>query len=167
MISMFNADEIFEMAEQIERNGAKFYSRAAENTKKDRSREILLTLAVAEKEHEQIFVAMRADMQKQDHITSVDPVFDPEGEAALYLRAMADGHVFDTRVAPSELLTGKETMQDILNTAIGLEKDSIVFYLGMKEMVPKRLGKDRLDNIIKEEMRHVATLSGELAQLKK
>ena len=28
----FNPDEIFEMAEQIERNGAKFYRKAAERT---------------------------------------------------------------------------------------------------------------------------------------
>ena len=47
--------------------------------------------------------------------------------------------------------------------AIGLEQDSIVFYLGMKDMVAGSLGKDRIDGIIKEEMYHVVTLAKPLA----
>lgn len=162
----FNADEIFEMAEQIERNGAKFYRRAAEGVEASQGQQLLLDLAVMEDEHEKTFAAMRADMLKQGQAATVDPTFDPDGQAGLYLRAMADGHVFDMKVDPSERLTGKETMEDVLQTAIGLEKDSIIFYLGMKEMVPKRLGQDRIDSIIKEEMVHVSTLSKELGALK-
>ena len=48
----------------------------------------------------------------------------------------------------------------ILLAAIGLEKDSIIFYLGMKELVPENLGKNRIDKIIKEEMGHIRLLSG-------
>jgi len=162
----FNADEIFEMAEQIERNGAKFYRRAAEGAKAPKSRQLLLDLAAMEDDHERIFAAMRADMLKEGQMATVDPAFDPEGLAALYLRAMADGHVFNMRVDPSERLTGKETMEYILQTAIGLEKDSIVFYLGMKEMVPERLGKGKVDDIIKEEMSHITLLSKGLATMK-
>ncbi len=54
-------------------------------------------------------------------------------------------------------------MEDILRVATTMEKDSIVFYLGMKELIPERLGKDRIDGIIKEEMAHLASLSKELA----
>ena len=79
---------------------------------------------------------------------------------------MADGHVFDVKADPAELFTGKETMENILQTAMGMEKDSIVFYLGMKELVPERLGKDRIDAIIKEEMGHLASLGRELAALR-
>ena len=162
----FNADEIFEIAEQIERNGAKFYNSAAENTEAPRSRQILLDFAVAEVEHESTFAAMRADILKQGQVATVDPVFDPEGEAGLYLRALADGHIFDTRVDPSEALTGQETIEEILQMALGREKDSVIFYLGMKDMVSERLGKDKIDHIIKEEMGHVTTISRELAALK-
>ena len=162
----FNADEIFEMAEQIERNGAKFYRRVAEGATEFSGRQLLLGLATMEDDHEKTFAAMRADMLKQQRIATVTPTFDPEGQAALYLRAMADGHVFDVKADPSEHLTGKETMEEILQTAIGLEKDSIVFYLGIKEMVPERLGRDRIDGIIKEEMGHITVLNKELAKLK-
>jgi len=50
--------------------------------------------------------------------------------------------------------------------AIGLEKDSIVFYLGMKDAVPERLGRSRIDDIIREEMSHVYLLSREFETLR-
>jgi rubrerythrin len=42
--------------------------------------------------------------------------------------------------------------------AIGIERDSIAFYVGLKESVSKRAGKDQVEAIIKEEVGHVATL---------
>lgn len=38
----FNADEIFEMAEEIERNGAKFYRKAAEGSVSEKNRKCSL-----------------------------------------------------------------------------------------------------------------------------
>jgi len=64
---------------------------------------------------------------------------------------------------PSRKLTGKESIGEILKTAIGLEKDSIVFYLGIKDLVAPDLGRGRIDEIIHQEMGHIATLSGRLA----
>ena len=49
---------------------------------------------------------------------------------------------------------GTSSMEEILKEAILAEKDSIVFYLGMKEMVPENFGKTKIDAIIKEEMVH-------------
>ena len=161
----FNADEIFEMAEQIERNGARFYRRAAEQVTSPDNRRLLLDLAEMEDEHEKTFITMRADMLKQGLPAPVDPVFDPDGEAGLYLRAMADGQIFDTRVDPAESLTGEETVEDLFQMAIGREKDTVIFFLGMKDMVSERLGKDKIDGIIKEEMSHITTLSKKLSEL--
>jgi len=56
-------------------------------------------------------------------------------------------------------------MEEILKEAILAEKDSIVFYLGMKEMVPENLGETKIDAIIKEEMAHIKLLSGKLVAL--
>ena len=163
MTISFNADEIFEMAEQIERHGARFYRRAAEGVMDPQNRQLLLHLATTEDEHEKVFTSMRADLAAGEREATV---FDPDGQAAHYLRAMADEHVFDVKADPTTQFTGKETMEDILQTAMGMEKDSIVFYLGMKDLVPERLGKERIDDIIKEEMDHLASLSRELAGLR-
>ncbi|OEU61982.1 MAG: hypothetical protein BA867_06765 [Desulfobacterales bacterium S5133MH16] len=88
-------------------------------------------------------------------------VFDPENESPLYLRALVDTRVF------FEKKIDISSMKEILKATIVAEKDSIVFYLGLKDFVPDQLGKNRLDTIIKEEMGHIRILSKELVSLKK
>ena len=158
----FNADEILEMAQHIERNGARFYRRAAELVEEAAIRKLLEDLAAWEDGHERAFVTMRADLAAQEREPQV---FDPEHEISMYLRAMADGHVFDARVDPADTLTGRESAEDILRMAIGQEKDSIVFYTGLKEMISQTAGKERIEAIIKEEMGHIGFLNREIAAL--
>ena len=52
----FNADEVFEMAEQIEVNGARFYRASAD--KFPALKELLLELAAMEDDHQKTFAAM-------------------------------------------------------------------------------------------------------------
>jgi rubrerythrin len=164
MATTFSANDVLEIAEQIERNGSRFYRRASQGFGDPRARELLLDLAIVEEKHGKAFAAMRAALSPQEREPTVP---DPYGEAVWYLPGMADGQLFDVKADPSERLTGKETVEDILRTAIGLEKDSIVFYLGIKGMVPERLGRQRIDAIIDEEMGHIGILTRELASLKR
>ena len=150
----FNADEVFEMAEQIERNGGKFYRAAAE--KFPAVRDLLLTLAAMEDKHEQTFSDMRAELSGTE---LEETVFDPDGQTQMYLHVMADGHVFDVKSDPSELLATKNTPEDVLKMAIGVERDSIAFYVGLKEAVSRGAGKDKVEDNIKEEMGHIVTLN--------
>ena len=161
MTTRYNADEVFEMAEQIERNGARFYRRAADLACAGEARGMFLELAAMEDDHEKTFAAMRADLSEGERKPMV---FDPDDELALYLRAIADRRVFDVKADPSKRLKGQESVADILHMAIGLEKDSIVFYLGMREVVPEGLGRKRLDGIIQQEYGHIATLSAKLPE---
>ena len=147
----FNADEIFEMAGQIERNGASFYRKSAELIANPAEKKLLLDIAAMEDEHEKTFADLRAGLSEKEKVTTV---FDPEGEISLYLRALAD-----TRVFFEKKIDNTSSIKDILKEAILAEKDSIVFYLGMKEMVPENLGKAKIDAIIKEEMTHIKLLS--------
>jgi rubrerythrin len=150
----FNADDVLAMAEQLEVNGGKFYRAAAESTEDPENKAFLLDLAVMEDQHEKTFKEMRAELSAKEKESTV---FDPEGEAGLYLRALADTRVF------FEKEIDVSSMQAILKSAITAEKDSIVFYLGMKEAVAESLGKGRIDHVIKEEMGHIKLLSGKLA----
>jgi rubrerythrin len=121
------------------------------------NKKFLLELAAMEDQHEETFKAIRAELSAQEKASTV---FDPNGEAALYLRALADTRVF------YEKEIDVSSMKAILKSAITAEKDSIVFYLGMKEAVAESLGKGRLDHIIKEEMGHIKLLSSKLVQYK-
>jgi rubrerythrin len=156
----FNADEVFEMAEQIERNGGKFYRAAAE--KFPALRGLLLNLAEMEDQHEKTFATMRTELSS---VEAQPPVFDPDDQAQMYLRVMADGHVFNVKADPVEQLAGKDTAEDVLKMAIGVERDSIAFYVGLKESVSRKAGKDKVDAIIKEEISHVVILSRKLETL--
>ncbi|AEH50406.1 ferritin family protein [Pseudothermotoga thermarum] len=154
---MFNIDEIFEIAEQIERNGVQFYSKAAEKFHDYSKKSILLKLADMEKEHEKRFHEMRLELAKRE--SQISQFLDPQNEARLYLHSIANSKVFDLRADPLEKLRKVQTVQDLLRIAIDLEKDSIIFYLGIKEFVPSELGKDKIDLIVKEEMGHVKILT--------
>lgn len=157
----FNADEVFEMAEQIERNGAKFYRAAAD--KFPEVGELLLELATWEDKHEKTFKTMHAELAGTE---AEPPVFDPDGEAQMYLQAMADEHIFNLKSDPLSKLGNLDTPDEVLKTAMGLERDSIAFYTGLKESVSIKAGKDKVDAIIKEEMNHIAILSQKMTALK-
>ena len=163
MSASFNAEEMFEMAERIERNGATFYRAAADAISDAAVRRRLVALAAWEDEHEQTFAAMRAQLSAEERTPTV---FDPDAQSSLYLTAMADRRVFDLSLEPGRVLTGTETVTQILQAALGREKDSVVFYTGMLNFVPKRLGKDRIQAIIREEMEHIALLGKELGALR-
>jgi rubrerythrin len=154
----FNADDVFEIAEQLERNGAAFYRDAAGSVEDSSVKEFLLEFAAMEDAHEKTFIALRKELTAAEKTPTV---FDPDNEAALYLKALADTRVFFKK----EIDTS--TVEGIFKSAITAEKDSIVFYLGMKDLVPETLGKNRMDAIIKEEMGHIKVLSQKLAALKK
>ena len=166
MAERFNADEIFEIAEQIERNGAKFYRRASEVAADPKAHDLLAMLADMELRHEKTMQAMREDLWRENPEWLGDFFnLDAANEAAQYLQAVADGRIFDLTADPASLVGDDSSLADILTTAIGLEKDTIVFYLGIKEAVPDALGKEKMDAIIFEEMSHVRVLSDELATL--
>lgn len=158
MAIAFNADEAFGLAEQIERNGAAFYRKCAGIH--TGAAELLNKLAVMEDGHLEVFEEMRAQVSGREAEPSAA---DPDNQAEMYLRAMAGGYVFDIKKDPSETIMGDESLEDIIKIAIGLEKDSIVFYLGLKEMVRKAAGRDKLDSIINEEMKHIVWLTQQLS----
>jgi len=157
----FNPDEILEMALQIERNGARFYRQAAQGAQDAGVRELLQGLAAMEDGHDILFTKMRANLKKEE----ID--FNADEQASSYLKAWADGHVFDMKSDPVTRIKGQKNMEGILNVAIDLEKESIVFYLGIKNSVNNKTYRERIEEIIKEEMSHIVSLSAKLKSLEK
>lgn len=158
----FNADEIFEIAEKIERNGAAFYRRAAEVVSGPEAKAMMRKLAEMEETHEAFFKELRRELVGKEVAAAT---FDPEGLAGAYIQALADGRVFNHKADPMRHFTPGIKVQDILHVAIGLERDSIIFYLGLKGIVPTELGQSKIDHIIREEMRHITILNQELTTM--
>jgi rubrerythrin len=156
----FNADEVFEMAEQIERSAAKFYREGAAKAPDRQIKDMFLRLAAMEDSHQRTFEEMRKALSDQE---KGGTTFDPEGEASLYLQAMADERGFEGKRSRTEMLTGKESSRELLEIAIEAEKNSILYYVGLKTLVPEGAGKDKVEAIIREEVSHAAELRKYLA----
>lgn len=159
----FNAAEILDMAIRIEQNGARYYRKAAEQFDDDRMVKLLNELASWEDGHKLTFTAIKEDLLSSD---AESVVFDPQVEVPLYLNAMADGNIFNVEEDPAKKLTGEETAEQVLRTALLMEKDSVVFYLGLRELVPPSLGRDKVEKIISEEMGHIGYINRELSAIK-
>ncbi len=155
MPNEFNANDIFEMAVKIEQNGAIFYRDAAKQVSVEKYKGFLLELAKMEDDHEATFLTMQKELNEDESFATT---FDPEDENTLYLKALADTRVFFAKEEPDNSIKG------ILGSAIQAEKDSIAFYLGMKEMISAKSGKLKIDDIIKEEMSHIRLLAGKLSE---
>jgi len=159
----FNADEIFEMAENIERDAAKFYRQAVKNAADKKIKQLFIDLANMEDKHLATFQEMRKELGAGEKEKTV---FDPNDEAAMYLQTMAKGHGWEGKKSLTESLTGNEKTEDILKIALEAENNSVVFYSGLKELVPARAGRDKVEAIIKEELGHIAVLNEQLVLLK-
>jgi rubrerythrin len=160
MTVTFNAFEVFEIAEQIERNGTNFYIRAAELFDDPETCQMFLRLAEWERQHEQTFARMKEQLSEKDRQQSTPEPDDLLPEP----RVMAGMAVFGIRSKPAEELHGRQNRTDILRRAVEKEKDSIVFYHGLKEFVHAEADKEKIDDIIKEEMKHIVILDQSLKE---
>lgn len=151
----FNADDLLEVAIRIEANGAEFYRKAAGLQANPENRDMLEKLAAMEDQHQVTFEKLREQLSDAEKTPTV---FDPENDAARYLASMADTHGGEGSPKAADALTGSESLASILETAIGLEKESVLFYVGMKDLIPPQYGQEKLEAIIKEERRHIAQL---------
>lgn len=156
----FNADEIFEMAEEIERQGARFYDKAAGTFNEPGVKDMFKQLADMEVGHEKTFSNMRSSI-----LNDAFKGYDPDEMAAAYIKSFTDGKVFDFKKNMADLITDKSTVLDVLKLGLDAEKNSIVFYTGIKKIVPQDFGKDSIDKIIAEEMKHIVILVDKMANL--
>lgn len=67
------------------------------------------------------------------------------------------------RAAVPPALAPNVSMRDVLAFAIQRERESVVFYTGLKDAVPDAADKLRIETIIREEMGHITLLGRKLA----
>ena len=151
-----------ELAEELECNGAKFYRQAAENVADKQIKQFLLDLSVMEEGHLKAFQQMRKELGDEEKKPTI---YDPDNQAVLYLQAMADDHGYEGKITPAQPLTGNESTTEIIEIALNSEKESVVFYFGLKAMVSAKAGKDKVEAIILEELSHITSLLNQLKAL--
>jgi len=152
----FNAREIFSMGVEIEANVKAFYEEAARKSAETAMRDLLRELAAWEAQHVSLFQSLMDGLPSK---AGAADIFDPDGEAETYLRAMGDSHVFVRNRDVARLVAGCATPLDIIDLALSFEKDSVVFYTAMRKVVAANLGREKIDTLIDEELKHIGVLT--------
>jgi len=155
------ARQVFLIAEQIERNGAKFYRKAAGMFRDPTTARMFDQLAGWESRHEAIFAEMRLSLEEKEAAESPD---QPESGLLPHSRVLAGLAVFGIQADPQVELTGHEDRGTVLHWALQKERDSVIFYSGLKEFVKDAPGVRRVDEIISEEMRHIRIIAQAMEQ---
>jgi rubrerythrin len=151
----FSGSELINIAIGIERRGIVFYDIMASSTKNDAARELFHYLADMERDHIQTFQGMLAMLSEAD---KYQPSPDQAGEYTAYLQALVDSAVFSDDLVTSEMATRAESDIEALELAIRAEKDSILFYYEMKDVMPQR-AQPAVKRVIAEEKSHLRQLS--------
>lgn len=162
MPAIFNADEVYQIGVEIERNGRDFYRIAAEQAENPEMSKFYNDLAHWEEKHIELFEKFRSDLPDK---AGEEALFDQDNQKHLYLKAAADSHIFRKNLNISTLVKGCKSPKDFLNIALQFEKDSVVFYNTMITLVPERLGKDKVEWLINEELSHISILYEKLNSL--
>ncbi len=162
MAIQFNADEVFEIAMDIEANGEAFYDAAAQQAKRADAKAVFERLREAEKRHYATFKALR---EKLPPDAAIAAVHDPEGQISLYLKALSESRVFGNKEEARQLAGKVKDEIEALKIALQYEKDTIVFFHTMQEVTKAEWGKEQIGKLIAEEQTHVRDISAALAGL--
>ena len=151
-----SAGEIFDIGIQIEANGKKFYEAVARNTSDLAVQKLFLELSDWESKHIELFRKLKEALSSS---LKEETTFDPNQELDLYIKATAENHVFVRNRDVAELAQKCKTTAEAFDVAVNFEKDSVVFYATMKKAVPEDFGRDKIDALIDEEIRHISILT--------
>ena len=148
----FSGGELINIAIGIEARGITFYDIMTRSTENAIAREVFKYLADMEREHIKTFQDMAAEADKYQFPEA------PTGEYTAYLQALVDSAVFTDDLVTSELATRASNELEAMEIATGAEKDSILFYYEMKDIMPQR-AQPTINKIIAEEKSHLRQLS--------
>lgn len=150
-----NLEELIKIATNIELEGKKFYTQAAEYTTNQEAKKLFLELADWEETHYQSFNNLLSDSDSKEF----EQIIDSMNEAALYLQAVLGGDIFSSSCSPRELANNNpESLDNIFRFAIDREKDSIIFYSSIEKVYANKDLLRKIDIIIGEEISHIRFL---------
>ncbi len=152
MGNIFSGSEIVGLGIQIEKNGRDFYNALKEKSKNKRSAEIFKYLSGEEEKHIQVFQGILDKTEK----------YEPAGldadEYSAYMNDLAAECIFTKEGKGREAAKKAKDDKEAVDMGIGFEKDSIVFYEGIKKMVPDYDIKV-INELIMQEESHLRQLS--------
>lgn len=148
--SVFSGSEIVEMAIQTELSGFRFYDAAAQSVRGDEARQLLQWLRDQEAMHEKVFRKLLGEHAGEG------PKEQYAGQKAEFVQALLDSRVLGADPLLERDLASMSDAQ-ILDFALGFEKDTILFMYEMRDYVSE-MEAFTVDRLITEEKSHVQRL---------
>jgi rubrerythrin len=152
MGNIFAGSEIVEIGIQIEKNGRDFYNTLASQSRNQKAKDIFKYLAGEEAKHIVVFQKILGGVEKYE------PPESYPGEYFAYMNALASEYIFTQKDKGKEIAQSIKTDKKAVDLGIGFEKDSIIFYEGMKKVVPEYSHKI-IGDLILQEQNHLRQLS--------
>lgn len=144
MAKVFYISEVIKFAIEKEEQSIALYEKMAEKTTEHR--QFFEKLVAEEKNHEAIYAQMLTTVPDEQ-----TPGVMEDEEYAQYTTELIDA---GRRIPP--IMEGEvDSLRTVLSYALAREKESVIFYVGLKNLVPTK-NKEQIEKIIKEEFKHVA-----------
>ena len=146
---MFSAKEIIELAIKIEKNGEAVYRNAIEKVSNPELVPLLEWMADEEVKHANWFAELKHNLETKNE----NPFVEEMGHE-LFNEMLGDKN-FSLKDVDFATI---EEIDDLIETFIEFEKDSIIFYEVLKPFVEDPVVREYLNKIIDEEKHHIELL---------
>ena len=151
MDNAFAGSEMVELSILIEKNGFAFYTELAGKSRDPLVAKLFVFLAREEEKH---ITALGKLCEKAEGCQSPQGSSD---EYIAYMSALASEHIFTQGGQGEKIARMIKTDGEALDKATGFEKDSIIFYEGMRSAVPADDARI-VDALIAQEKSHLLKL---------
>lgn len=153
MADLFKANDVVLAAIEVETRGERFYNYLVEQAEDEKIRKVYEHLSREEVKHKALFE------QLYERIGKVDlPAWSNAQEYLTYLNALIDSHTLFRYKDLDEVKEKISSRKDALQLAIQFEKDSILFFMEMRDFVPES-EKTFVTQCIEEEKSHMRQLT--------
>lgn len=153
-MAVFDAAHALGMAMRIEESGEAFYQAAARKTDDQDVAALFQDLAQRERAHYQLFERMAEEIGPPPTPSREEEIGDYES----FLEVALDRAVFAGPDKALRLAEQAEDREAALRAAMGFEKDTMLFYYDLREMVGDA-DRNAISDIIREEKQHLRRLA--------
>lgn len=152
-MSLIDARELIRIAKRDEDVGAAFYEALAEQVKDPKLRERILDIRTQEIGHAERFQGMLDDLG--DYV----PQEEFAGEYEDYYTSFLSKREYMESDEAVEMARNVSDDTEAIRLALGQEKNTLLFFLEMKELIPAGQHKKLVQAVIDEERDHITELS--------
>jgi rubrerythrin len=152
-MAVFQAGQALEMAMGMENRGEAFYRAASDKSDDPELKELFAELAAQERGHYKAFEQMAQGVEPRPELP--EPV---ASEYQAFVEVALGQAAFQGEDKALRLAEQAEDRETALRAAMGLEKDTMLFYYDLREMVHES-DREIISDIIREEKKHLARLA--------